>query len=109
MIKYLLIAIALLAGPAFAEYNVNRSSYISGPTQVACLQATAVDKIFVGATTSAGVLVVYNSSWTTSAPVLSSITLSAGNIADFGDGTRVAGLCYQAVTPTNGVNIIYRK
>ena len=108
--KRFLAAILLFAGPAFAvdPFSVNRSSFIAGTTQTGCIQASYLDKVLTGVTTSGGTLTIYNSSWTLTSPVISSTTLVAGNMQDFAN-TRVAGICYNAGTPTNGVTIIYKK
>ncbi len=108
LLKLLSVA-AVLAAPAFADpFTVNRSSFIAGGTQTGCITALYLDKVFPGVTSSGGVLVIYNSSWTLSAPIITSMTLTQGNIVDF-NSTNVKGICYQAVLPANGVNIIYKK
>lgn len=108
--KRLLAVLALLIPVSgFADpITVNRSSHIAGGTQTGCIQATYIDKVMTGVTTSGGVLVLYNSTWTLSAPVIASFTITVGNPLDF-DDTKVKGICYQAVLPTNGVNIIYKQ
>ncbi len=109
--KRLLAALMLLVGPsAFAvdPFSVNRSSFVIGGSQTGCIPASYLDKVIPGVSTSGGSIVLYNSSWTLTAPVISSITLSAGNMSDFAN-TRVKGVCYNAGTPTNGVTIIYKQ
>ena len=108
---YLLLGFALGASPLFAieTGTVNRSSYIAGGSQTGCIQASYLDKVLVGASTSGGVLMVHDSSWTTTGTtVISSVTLTLGSVLDF-QNTRVKGICYTAATPTNGVTIIYKK
>lgn len=103
-----LVSLIPIAGFAVDPNTVNRSSFIAGGTQTGCIQATYIDKVMTGVTTSGGVLVLYNSSWTNTSPVISSFTIAVGNPLDF-DNTKVKGICYQAVLPTNGVNIIYKQ
>src|SRR5688572_11446235 len=108
--KRFLAAILLFAGPAFAidPFTVNRSSFIAGTNQTGCIQASYLDKVLPGATSTGGSITIHNSSWTLTSPVISSTTLAAGNMQDFAN-TRVAGICYNASTPTNGVTIQYKK
>jgi hypothetical protein len=91
---------------------VARSSYVAGTTQSGCIQATFLTGIVVGEATSNSNVMLVNSSWTTvassSAPVISSVTLSTAQSIDLYD-TNVKGICYLADTPTNGFTIIYRK
>lgn len=105
-----LIALLLLCGGAsFADpMTVNRSSYIAGTMTSGCIQALFLDKVVVGEATSGGNLMLFNSSWTTSAAVISSVTLASAGTQDF-NSTLVKGICYIADTPTNGVTILYKK
>lgn len=108
--KKLLIAALLAVSPAaFAvdPFMVNKSSYISGTTQTGCIQMSYLDKVFVGATTAGGTIMLVNSSWTLSAPVISSFSLTVGNPLDF-ENLKVKGVCYTAASPTNGVSVIYK-
>lgn len=108
-LRLALLLLLLGGGMSYAESTgYNKSLYISGATSTGCVQAAFLDKIMTGVSTSAGVLVVYNSTWTASGTVISSYSLTVGNPLDFND-TQVKGICYQAVTPTNGVNIIYKS
>ena len=109
--KRLITALLVLCGGlahAVDPFSVNKSSFIAGTSHTGCIQATYLDKVHIGVSTSGGVLVLYNSSWTVSSPIISSATLTLGGTYDFAN-MLVKGICYNAATPTNGVTVLYKS
>lgn len=112
--KKTLFMLAAFVGMASADmYTTHVSSNITGTSQTGCIANTNsapvyLDKINVPTATSGGSLVIYNSSWTLTAPIVSSTTLATVMSYDYND-TKLSGICYRASLPTNGVTIIYHK
>lgn len=106
--KKVFALLLLCAGTSFAEpITLNRSSFTQTNDATKCITATHLDKVIVGVTSTAGVLRIYNSTWTTT-PVISSITLATVGTYDFGN-LAVAGICYITNSNSNGVTILYKR
>ena len=105
----MLLAILVMAvGSAIAEpITINRSSFTQ-TNDTKYLEATYLDKVVVGVATSGGVLVIYNSTHTTSSVIVSSISLGTVGTSDF-NNTQVKGVYYKATGNTNGFTILYKK
>lgn len=112
--KKLFILLALCSTTAMADtYAVQLSSYIFGGTQQGCIAGTSggpvfLDKVLIPTATASGNLMIFNSSWTIVAPVISSMSLATVQMYDF-NNTKTSGICYRAAAPTNGVTITYHK
>lgn len=103
-----LAALLLVPAFAFADPNtLNRSSFTQ-TNETSYIAATHLDKVVVGVTSSNGVLVVYNSTHTTSSVVVSSISLGTVGTYDF-NNTQVNGIYYKTTSNANGVSILYKK
>lgn len=110
--KRILAALLLmgLAVPSFAgiEGGVNRSSFTQTNDTGKCISgARFLDIIEIGAASPAGVLTVYDSTWTTT-PIISSVSLATVSNHWY-NNRAVSGICYTIVSNSAGVTIIYKR
>lgn len=107
--KKLLIALMLLSGVSYADStDVHGSSAIVLANGTGYLPASSIDKVVIGMATSGGVLEIYNSTFTTSGILISSVSLATVGQREFGN-TLVKGIFWRTSSNTNGVTIIYKR
>lgn len=109
--KKLVLAALLFCG-AMAEANepttVNLSSAIVAANSTGYIASGYLDVVMIGMATAGGVLELYNSTFTTSAPLISSVSLATVGYRDF-KNTQVKGLYWRTSSNTNGVTVIYKQ
>lgn len=111
MKKLLLASLLLLAGSVvFADTaTLPLSSFTKTNDNGVYISSSGyLSSVTVGIAAAGGTLVIYNSTWTTNAPVISSISLGTVFQYEFND-QQVAGIYYVTNLNANGVTIQYKK
>lgn len=106
---YLSLILSLATGSAYANdpNMINRSSF-TATNETAYLAAAYLDAVVVSSVSAAGVLTIYNSTFTTTAKVA---TISLGTVMEYDfKNLQVKGIYYVLSGNTQpGLTILYKK